>query len=58
MPLDHWTDHLTEQESVELDAIQLTILKYKDRIAELRKRERRFLEKGNSRKRRANGGSK
>jgi hypothetical protein len=50
--VDHWTDYLTEEESVELDDIQLSILKHKEKIAALRKRERRFLETGTSRKRR------
>lgn len=58
MSVDHWTDYLEQEEAVELDDIQQRILQHKDKIADLRVRERRFLEKGNSRKRRANGGNK
>ena len=49
----HWTDHLTEAEGVQLDDIQLRIHKYKEKIAILRKQERKLLETGTSRKRRA-----
>ena len=49
----HWTDYLEPDEAVELDDIQLRILQHKDKIAELRARERKFLDKGTSRLRRA-----
>ena len=39
MPLDgdHWTDHLTQEEAVQLDDIQRRIARLKDKIADLRK---------------------
>ena len=49
----HWTDYLEPDESVELDDIQLGILQHKEAIAKLRARERKFLDKGTSRLRRA-----
>jgi len=49
----HWSEFLKPDEEKELDRIQLAILKNKDDLAELRRRERKMLELGTSRKRRA-----
>jgi hypothetical protein len=50
---DHWTDHLNPAEQREVDEIELAILANKDEAAALRKKHRRWLEIGTSRKRRA-----
>lgn len=48
----HWTDHLTPEESLILDDIQVSIVRVKDQLTELRAKERRYLDLGTSRKRR------
>lgn len=49
----HWTDYLKPEESAEADRLALAILKNKDELTELRRRERRLFEIGTSRRRRA-----
>ena len=52
MSLDHWTDHLIEAEQREVDEIELAILRNKDELTALRKKHRRWLNMGTSRRRR------
>lgn len=50
---EHWTDYLNPIEQREVDEIELAILANKDEATALRKKHRRWLEIGTSRKRRA-----
>ena len=53
MSMNHWTDFLNDTESRQLDEIELAILRNKDELRELRKKQRKFLESGTNRMRRA-----